>query len=84
MRCLVIYDIAPDGLRSKVADICEDYGLQRIQYSAFMGELNRNKQDELMQKLKRKLGRADGSIHLYPICEKDLRLCIAVGERIAP
>ena len=74
MQCLVIYDIVEDKIRSKVADICEDYGLLRIQYSAFMGELNRNRQEELMQKLKRRIGRSPGNVQLYPICEKDIRL----------
>ena len=37
MRCPLIYDIAHDGVRTKVADACLDYGLQRIQYSAFFG-----------------------------------------------
>jgi len=36
MNCIVIYDIVDDGLRSKVADTCLDYGLARIQYSAFL------------------------------------------------
>ena len=80
MQCLVIYDIVADSVRSKVADICLDYGLQRIQYSAFMGELNRNRQEELMQKLKRRLGRAEGNIQLFPICEKDLRLRKEIGK----
>ena len=40
MRYLLIYDIAHDGVRTKVADVCLDYGLQRIQYSAFLGELS--------------------------------------------
>jgi CRISPR-associated protein Cas2 len=80
MTCLLIYDIANDNIRNKVADICLDYGLARIQYSAFMGELNRNRQEELMQKLKRQLGRAEGNIQLYPICEKDLRLKKGIGS----
>ncbi len=40
MRCLLIYDITHDGTRSKIADVCLDYGLERIQYSAFLGELS--------------------------------------------
>jgi CRISPR-associated protein Cas2 len=38
---LVIYDIPHDGTRGKVADMCLDYGLDRIQYSAFTGQLTR-------------------------------------------
>ena len=74
MISLVIYDITDDRLRAKVADICLDYGLERIQYSAFRGELNHNRQEELLQKIKRKVGKKAANVQLYPICEKDLRL----------
>lgn len=74
MICLLVYDIPGDRLRAKVADICLDYGLERIQYSAFMGELNHNRQGELLQKLRRRVGKQEANVQLFPICEKDLRL----------
>ena len=74
MQCLLVYDIPDDRLRTKIADICLDYGLERIQYSAFFGELSRNRQEEIMQKIRRKMGDKEGVVHLFPICERDLRL----------
>lgn len=74
MKCLLVYDIPNDKIRTKIADICLDYGLERIQYSAFLGELSHNRREEIMQKLKRKLGKREGNIQLFPICERDLRL----------
>lgn len=74
MICLVVYDIPSDRLRAKVADICLDYGLERIQYSAFLGELSHNRQGELLQKLRRQVGKREANVQLFPICEKDLRL----------
>ena len=71
MRCLVVYDISDDGKRTKVADVCLDYGLDRIQYSAFLGSLSTNHQQELMLKLKKVLGRKAGNIQLFPLCAKD-------------
>ena len=41
MRVLLIYDIANDKARGKVADACADFGLDREQFSAFTGELSR-------------------------------------------
>ena len=35
----VIYDIVDDLVRGRVANACKDYGLERIQYSAFCGSL---------------------------------------------
>ena len=71
MRCLVIYDIPNDRLRNKVADICLDYGLDRIQFSAFLGSLSRNHQEELMLKVEQRMDDNPGNIQLIPICAKD-------------
>jgi len=71
MRCLVVYDISNDSRRAKVADVCLDYGLDRIQYSAFLGKLSANHQEELMLKLKKVLGRKVGNIQLFPLCARD-------------
>ncbi|HHX65390.1 MAG TPA: CRISPR-associated endonuclease Cas2 [Chloroflexi bacterium] len=70
-RCILVYDISHDGTRTKIADACLDYGLDRIQYSAFVGSLMRTHQEELMLRIKRLLGRREGSIQLFPLCEKD-------------
>jgi CRISPR-associated protein Cas2 len=78
MHVLVVYDITSDRLRTKIADICLDYGLQRVQYSVFCGDLSANRQGELMLKIKRKLGKSPGSVLLYPVCERDLRLKRAI------
>jgi CRISPR-associated protein Cas2 len=70
MRYLLIYDIAHDGVRTKVADVCLDYGLERIQYSAFMGELSHVHQRELFLKIERRIGKYAANIQLFPIDEK--------------
>lgn len=71
MRCLLIYDIPNDRARTKVADVCLDYGLDRIQYSAFWGVLNRGQQEELLMKIKKKMGKRAGNVQVIPICAKD-------------
>jgi CRISPR-associated protein Cas2 len=68
---LLIYDIESGRARTKIADACLDYGLDRIQYSAFAGELSRNHQQELMLRIGKLLGKGDGRITLVPVCEKD-------------
>jgi CRISPR-associated protein Cas2 len=70
MRCLLIYDISHDGTRTKVADACLDYGLERVQYSAFLGELNWVHQKELLLQIKRRIGKHDANIQLFPLDEK--------------
>lgn len=70
MQTLLIYDIPDDRARTQIADVCLDYGLQRIQYSAFLGELSRTHQEELLLKIKKKLGRKTGNIQLFPLDEQ--------------
>ena len=73
MKCLLIYDIPDDRVRSKIADFCLDYGLDRLQYSAFLGDLSANHQEELMLKIERRLGKAAARVDLFPICKEDWR-----------
>ncbi|RJQ27283.1 MAG: CRISPR-associated endonuclease Cas2 [Peptococcaceae bacterium] len=74
MQTLVIYDIVEDKIRNRVAEACKDYGLTRIQWSAFSGNLNYNRRQELYLRLRRTLGKSEGNIQIYPICDKDLQL----------
>ena len=73
MQTLVIYDIPDDRIRNKIGEACKDYGLERIQYSAFLGDMNHN----------RRRNCASGSSGPWeerrkhsnlPICDKDLKL----------
>lgn len=73
MYTLLIYDISNDRIRKKIAEKCKDYGLHRVQWSAFRGKLNHNRREELMLKLGKILGDKEGNIRLYPICSKDFR-----------
>ncbi len=71
MQCLLVYDIPDDRKRAKIAEACLDYGMDRIQYSAFLGPLLPTHQEELMLKIEKTLGRRSGNIQLFPLCEKD-------------
>ena len=70
---LLIYDIENDRLRTRASEICLNYGLQRIQFSAFFGKLNRNRRQELALKLKNEMGDESARIRIMPICEADLK-----------
>ncbi len=70
MHILLVYDIVNDRQRTKVADACLDYGLDRIQYSAFIGQLSRTHQEEIMMRIEAIVGESPASVHLYPIDEK--------------
>jgi len=74
VNTLVIYDISEDKVRNKVGEVCKDYGLERIQWSAFFGLTDRNRREEMMLKFRQVLGKTEGIINMYVICDKDLRL----------
>jgi CRISPR-associated protein Cas2 len=70
---VLIYDIDDDRLRTRVADICLDYGLERIQFSAFFGKLNRNRRQELALRLAAEVNQESARIRIVPVCEADLK-----------
>jgi CRISPR-associated protein Cas2 len=70
---MVIYDISDDRTRTRIAEACLDYGLERVQYSAFSGKLTRNKREELFLRLTTILEEKPGKILVQPVCEKDLK-----------
>ncbi|MBD3306311.1 CRISPR-associated endonuclease Cas2 [candidate division KSB3 bacterium] len=81
MKCLLVYDIPNDNIRTKIADYCLDYGLDRIQYSAFIGDLARTHQEELMLRVEQRLGERVGKIQLFPICKSDWRQRIEIIQK---
>ena len=80
IRCLLLYDIPDDRVRTKVADFCLDYGLDRLQYSAFLGRLGANHQEELMLKIEQKIGKAAARVHLFPLCKDDWRKRLVIEQ----
>jgi CRISPR-associated protein Cas2 len=78
----VVYDIEDDRIRYRIASACKDYGLERIQFSAFLGPLNANKREELFLRLKRMLGEKPGKVLVIPICEKDQKARRAIAVHL--
>ena len=66
---MVIYDITDDNLRALVAETLKDYGLQRIQYSAFIGSLRRDKLNSLTVDLKKLIKDLVENVQVFPICD---------------
>ena len=79
MKLFVIYDVENDGVRTKVANACQDYGLARVQFSTFFGDLSRDRQEELAQRIGRLVGKKPAYVLLLPICDRDLAAMQEVG-----
>ncbi|MBW1735723.1 MAG: CRISPR-associated endonuclease Cas2 [Deltaproteobacteria bacterium] len=69
----VFYDIENDRVRSRAARICKDFGLERTQFSGFVGYLSRNKREELGIKLRDNLDGSTGKVLIQPVCDKDFK-----------
>lgn len=68
MLVWVIYDISDNRIRSLVAKLCKNYGLFRVQESAFLGDLNRNESDSLALECEAAIEESD-SVYVFPICD---------------
>jgi CRISPR-associated protein Cas2 len=79
MMCLVIYDITDDKRRNKLATMLKTFGLARIQYSAFRGELNTNDRMVLAKKVNQFVEVEDDSIFIIPLCDR----CIGTASVIS-
>jgi len=74
MKVLVVYDISNDNLRNKVAEILKDFGLMRIQKSAFIGYLTSEERKDLEKILSKKKLEENDRIDIFPICDRDLKM----------
>ncbi len=80
MHVLVIYDITPDNIRFKVAGICKDFGLVRIQKSAFLGIMTSERRKEMKARLERAIRGVKGNIQIFQIPEPYVSLREIIGE----
>lgn len=70
MLCWVIYDISDTNSRSKIAAKCKDYGLVRVQKSAFLGDLTKNKFEMLAEEIGSLAKESDDCIFMIPNCRQ--------------
>jgi CRISPR-associated protein Cas2 len=66
---LVLYDVENDRIRDKLSELCLDYGLDRIQFSAFLGKINRNRRQELSLRIQDLIGDFSARVRVIPILE---------------
>ncbi|MEM2875063.1 MAG: CRISPR-associated endonuclease Cas2 [Candidatus Hadarchaeales archaeon] len=75
----VIYDIAGNKTRSRAASACMNYGLKRVQKSAFLGELTKNRAEMLALEIKEIISPND-CVFLIPCCSNCFKDKIIYGE----
>lgn len=80
MRTLVIYDISEDNHRTKLSEHIRDYGLRRIQYSGYLGDVNTHDRLVLAKEVGRYLSSNRDSIYIIPLCDSCLKLCRIISK----
>jgi len=81
MRQIVIYDVTDDNLRNQVSELLKDYGLTRIQYSAFLGSLCHHELNGLLVDLRDLISDKLENVQIYPVCDTCFSGRREVGKR---
>jgi len=76
----IIYDIVEDKTRARVAKTCKQYGLERVQKSAFLGKLKMSRFDELSEKCLSLINEDEDSVYLFPFCQEDFKRIKVLGQ----
>lgn len=81
LKTLVIYDISEDEKRTKLLNHLRDYGLNHIQYSGLLGELNPHDRHVLTREVEKYLSTENDSVYIIPLCEKCVKICQIVSKK---
>lgn len=80
MLHLVVYDITDDGNRTKLSKLLERFGLERVQYSAFRGDLNPNDRDVLARQVAKFVKDEHDCIFIIPLCHRCSSAAVVVSN----
>ncbi|MCL4436946.1 MAG: CRISPR-associated endonuclease Cas2 [Thaumarchaeota archaeon] len=80
MLTLTIYDISDDGRRTALSKLLQNYGLRRVQYSGFLGDLNPNDREILAKEVGGFVEGETDSVYIIPLCDRDAKTCRIVSK----
>ena len=84
MLTWVMYDIVKDRARTKVAKACAKAGIYRVQYSVWLGMLNRSQTKELRSIIEDLIDPGVDRVYIFPMCKEDFRSCMLLGQAFDP
>lgn len=76
----VLYDIKKDKPRNKVAKLCKQAGIYRVQYSVFLGTLEENEKDTLRLKIEELINEETDSVYIFPMSKNELKSTVLLGQ----
>ncbi|MFU8767761.1 MAG: CRISPR-associated endonuclease Cas2 [Candidatus Methanoperedens sp.] len=76
----VVYDITENSIRRKIANLCLDKGLYRVQKSVFLGNLNSNERDSLAVECEDLIDLDVDSVYIFPMDNDSFRKVKLLGQ----
>ena len=76
----VLYDIEKDRARDRVAKICKQSGLYRVQYSCFLGTLDVHEKDILELRLESEINAETDKVYIFPMSKSELKDTVLLGQ----
>ena len=80
MIAWVLYDIENDKARTKVAKLCKQSGLYRVQLSVFLGTIDRSLKDALQLQIEALINLEKDSVYIFPTSKKELQETVLLGQ----
>lgn len=76
----VIYDIVENRTRGKIARICLDKGLYRIQKSVFLGNIDIDNRNSLALDCKEIIDHNTDSVYIFPMDSESFKKVQIIGK----
>lgn len=76
----VLYDIQNDRARNRVAKICKQAGLYRVQYSCFLGTLDEHELDTLGLQIEPEINPDADKVYIFPMSRAELKATVLLGQ----
>jgi len=80
MLTLVIYDISEDRYRNRLVKFLQEYGLKRVQYSGFLGNINPHDRIVLTREIGKFISGDRDSIYVIPMCSRCKKLSKIISK----
>jgi len=76
----VLYDIEKDKARNKIAKLCKQAGLYRVQFSVFLGTINDNQKDTLQLQIQELINPKNDKVYIFPMSKDELKNTALLGQ----
>ena len=76
----VLYDIKNDRNRTKIAKLCKQAGLYRVQFSVFLGTLDAHQKDTLRLQIEDYIDEELDSVYIFPMNKTELQQTELLGQ----